>query len=108
MTSFDLLPWLLGLAVGLLVWWHTLGARNVARRAAKRHCREHGLYFIDELAFKGWRLDRGRPNGWRIRRSYCFEFYQRGDQRYTGHVDVVGHRAARVHLEPHPTPDEAR
>lgn len=106
LTSFDLLPWLLGLAAVALVWWHTLGARNVARRAARRQCREHDVYFIDELAFSGLGFGRSRGGGWRIRRYYSFEFYQRGDRRYQGRVDIVGLRTERVELEPHPGPDD--
>ncbi len=108
MTLFDLLPWLLGIAIGALVWWHTLGARTIARRAARQTCRDHGVYFIDELAFRRLSLGRGRHGrGWRVRRHYDFEFYSRGDRRYSGCVDMVGLRVERVQLGPHPEPGDS-
>lgn len=104
MTGFDLLPWLLALALGATVWWHALGARRIARRVARRRCREAGVHFIDELALSRVKLDRQR--GFRIKRSYRFEFFQRGDRRYEGRIDMLGYRIERVELEPHPGPED--
>lgn len=98
---FEFFPWLLGLSVLALFWWQSLGARWAARRAAIAACKEAGVTFIDELVFKRLSLGRGA-----LKRRYRFEFYQRGDRRYTGWVDLHGQRVVHVEMGPHPFTQE--
>ncbi|WP_158583466.1 DUF3301 domain-containing protein [Salinisphaera sp. Q1T1-3] len=98
----ELAPWLLGLAVVALVWWRAMGARASARRAAQNACAEADVIFIDELAFKRLGLTRDRTGHWRLARRYGFEFYQRGDRRYAGTIEMHGQAVAHVYMGPRP------
>ncbi|MES1941038.1 hypothetical protein T5B8_12393 [Salinisphaera sp. T5B8] len=94
---FEFFPWLIGLALVALFWWQSLGARSAARRAALAACEQAEVTFIDELAFQRIWIGRGA-----LRRRYRFEFYRRGDRRYSGHVDMHGQRVAHIEMEPYP------
>lgn len=94
---FDYFPWLIGTALVAIFWWQSLGARSRARRAALAACEDARMTFIDELAFDRIGLGRGF-----IKRRYRFEFYQRGDRRYGGIVEMNGLHVAQVQLEAHP------
>lgn len=94
---FEFFPWLLGLALIAIFWWQSLGARWTARRAAIKACGQADVTFIDELAFQRLALGRGA-----LKRRYRFEFYRRGDRRYTGWVDMHGPRVVHVEMGPHP------
>ncbi|WP_423822389.1 DUF3301 domain-containing protein [Salinisphaera sp. SPP-AMP-43] len=98
----DLVPWLLLLAVIALVWWRQMGARALARRAAQKACAEAEVIFIDELAFKRIGLARDDHGSLRLIRRYGFEFYQRGDRRYAGTVEMYGQRVRHVYMGPRP------
>jgi hypothetical protein len=99
---FNYLPWLFALVFVALFWWSAIGARAKARRAAQRACADAELRFIDELAFQ--RIWLGRDAGGRlcIKRRYGFEFYQRGNRRYGGNIEMHAQCVARVHLDPYP------
>ena len=98
----DSFPWLIGLAVIALLWWHALGARMKARRAAQRACRKAELHFIDELAFKRIELGHNARGQWCVKRHYVFEFYHTGDRRYGGSVEMHAQHVARIQLDPYP------
>lgn len=95
---------LLLLALAGLAWWHNLGARTTARRAARKACAEAGVGFIDEIALKRLRPARAPGGGLCLRRTYGFEFFVAGDRRYAGEVEMRARRIARVHLDPYPFP----
>jgi hypothetical protein len=97
---FEFLPWLLGLSIPAVFWWQSLGARWVARRAAIKACEQADVTFIDELVFQRLSLGRGT-----LKRRYRFEFYRRGDRRYTGWVDMHGQRVVHIEMDPHPFSD---
>lgn len=102
----DTVPLLLAAGVIALVWWHALGAKMAARRAARRACNEAEVRFIDELALERLTIGRARRRDGRralcIRRVYRFEFYWGGELRHSGHVEMHGQRVASVQLDPHP------
>lgn len=102
MSMLDLAPWLILLAVIALVWWRQMGARSAARRAAKSACVDAEVIFIDELAFKRIGITRDDEGIWRLTRHYGFEFYQRGDRRYAGTVEMHGQYVNRVYMGPRP------
>ena len=62
-----------------------------------RACEDAEVTFIDELAFQRIWLGRGT-----LKRRYRFEFYRRGDRRYSGYVDMHGQRVAHIEMEPYP------
>lgn len=102
----DSLPWLLAAAIFACLWWHALGARMTARRAARRACEQADVRFIDELALQ--RIGPGRARHrdgrrpWCIRRVYRFEIYWGGETRHNGYVVMHGQRVASVQLDPYP------
>lgn len=98
----DLAPWLIALAVVALLWWRAMGARANARRAARTACEEAGVTFIDELAFKRLGFARDHAGRRRLARRYGFEFYQRGDRRYAGTIEMHGQTVSRVYMGPRP------
>jgi len=98
----ELAPWLIGLALIALVWWSAMGAKARARAAARAACEDAEMLFIDELALKRLHLTRDAHGKRRLARRYGFEFYQRGDRRYTGTIEMHGQRVARVHMGPRP------
>jgi len=101
----ELAPWLLAGAVLALIWWRAMGARATARRAALKACEKAEVIFIDELAFKRIGLARDAHRSWRVARRYGFEFYDRGDRRYSGTILMHGQRVADVFMGPRPLHD---
>ena len=98
----ELAPWLIGLALVALVWWSAMGAKARARAAARAACEDAEMLFIDELALKRLHLARDAHGKRRLARRYGFEFYQRGDRRYTGTIEMHGQRVAHIEMEPYP------
>ena len=79
-----------------------LKTREIALPAARRHCQEMEVQFLDQSVSLGriW-LKRAADNKVRIWRSYQFEFTATGDQRYRGQVVMLGNAVEFVQLEPH-------
>ena len=85
---FDAFPWLILLAVIALLWWQAMGAKARARAAALAACEEAEVTFIDELAFQRITIGRNAHGQPCVKRRYGFEFYRRGDRRYTGEIEM--------------------
>jgi hypothetical protein len=86
--------------VGLWFWRDSLGAREQARAASSRACRQIGVQLLDDtvaLERLWWRRDRdGRL---RLERLYLFEFTDTGLARRTGSVLLVGWRVEVLRME---------
>ncbi len=86
--------------VGLWFWRDSLGAREQARAASFRACRQSGVQLLDDtvaLERLWWRRDRdGRL---RLERLYLFEFTDTGLVRRTGSVLLVGWRVEVLRME---------
>ena len=86
--------------VGLWFWRDSLGAREQARAASSRACRQIGVQLLDDtvaLERLWWRRDRdGRL---RLERLYLFEFTDTGLVRRTGSVLLVGWRVEVLRME---------
>ncbi|MDG4549909.1 MAG: DUF3301 domain-containing protein [Candidatus Contendobacter sp.] len=86
--------------VGLWFWRDSLGAREQARAASSRACRQTGVQLLDDtvaLERLWWRRDRdGRL---RLERLYLFEFTDTGLTRRTGSVLLVGWRVEVLRME---------
>ncbi|MDG4594646.1 MAG: DUF3301 domain-containing protein [Candidatus Contendobacter sp.] len=86
--------------VGLWFWRDSLGAREQARAASSRACRQSGVQLLDDtvaLERLWWRRDRdGRL---RLERLYLFEFTDTGVVRRTGSVLLVGWRVEVLRME---------
>jgi hypothetical protein len=86
--------------VGLWFWRDSLGAREQARAASSRACRQSDVQLLDDtvaLERLWWRRDRdGRL---RLERLYLFEFTDTGLIRRTGSVLLVGWRVEVLRME---------
>ena len=86
--------------LGLLFWRDSLGAREQARAASSRACRQSGVQLLDDtvaLERLWWRRDRDGRLKWE--RWYVFEFTDTGHRRQTGSVLLVGWRVEVLHME---------
>jgi hypothetical protein len=94
---------LIGLVVlGVAYWWRSMGAREVALKAARRHCEQHALQLLDDsVVLRGIWLERDRNARLSVRRSYRFEFSATGAERYQGRIVTLGDRVQSVQLSPH-------
>lgn len=97
----DLL-WLALLAGAGWLWWRAQGARELALRAARRHCDQEQVQLLDDTVAAQrfwWRRGRsGHLTPWWL---FEFEFTATGDDRYRGSVVILGGKVETVHLEPH-------
>lgn len=84
------LPALLLLGVGLL-WHSALGAREAARRHARRLCAAANLQLLDEtVSLERMRPQRDDRGGWSWRRTYAFEVSSTGSDRLRGSLHMLG------------------
>lgn len=85
-----------------LLWLYMQAVRELALRAAKRHCREMGVQFLDgSVVLDGVKPVRG-PNGViALAQRFRFEFTTTGEKRYRGETVFVGKRQTSMQLEPH-------
>lgn len=93
-----------GLALLALLGWFvydTLTAREAAERVARAACTREGLQFLDETVH-GVALRLVRDSDGRLvpHRTFRFEFSDDGVGRRGGSVEVTGHVAGAVELEP--------
>lgn len=103
MRAYLLNLFLLAVIGGVLVfWWKTQGVKQLAFRAAQRHCDELGLQLLDQsVMLRGLGIKR---HGWgrlRVRRKFGFEFSSTGEERYRGEVWMLDGAVERVAVEPH-------
>ncbi len=97
----DLL-WLLGAWLFMLYWWNAKGAKEIALRATRRHCRELELQLLDDsISLRGLWLKRDARGRIRFWRSYNFEFSSSGDDRYQGRIILLGAAIEAINLETH-------
>ncbi|MDG4605246.1 MAG: DUF3301 domain-containing protein [Candidatus Contendobacter sp.] len=86
--------------MGLWFWRDSLGAREQARAASARACRQSSVQLLDDtvaLERLWWRRDRdGRL---KLERLYLFEFTDTGQRRRIGSVLLVGWRVEVLHME---------
>lgn len=86
----------------VLLWFHLLAVRDLALAAAKRHCEQMGVQFLDgSVVLTGMKLTRTSTGSRAIAQRFQFEFTVTGARRYHGETVFVGKRQARMHLEPH-------
>lgn len=86
----------------LLFWWNTLGIRQLAYKAARRHCEEQGVQLLDQsVMLKRVRLRRNKAGGLSLLRVFAFEFASTGDERYCGEVSSLGRLPISVKLDVH-------
>lgn len=90
MSGFDFIV-LLFMAGLLLLWWDSLGAREVAKRSVKKVCEGHDVQFLDDtVKIARIRLRRNSLGQLRIYRAYHFEFSYSGEDRGLGEIELLG------------------
>jgi hypothetical protein len=100
-VSFSfLIGFLLVVGIVLLFWRDSLGAREQARAASSRACRQTNVQLLDDtVALERLWLRRDRDGRLKWERLYVFEFTDTGQRRQTGSVLLVGWRVEVLHME---------
>ncbi len=94
--------WLLLLAAVAGLWWHLTDTRERALTAAQDHCEAVGVQFLDGSVMRdGFRFPRNRNGTLVLLQRFLFEFSTSGDQRYQGHIELIGKRVVKLELEAH-------
>ncbi len=87
-------------AVMVWIWWDGLGAKEVAHKESKRLCQLHDVLLLDDtVALRRMRLSRHRNGRIGLYRRFVFEFTSDGDQRYKGHIDMLGEDILQTYMD---------
>jgi hypothetical protein len=94
--------YLLVLLFAVAVFWQSaMQARDAANVAAREACNERGVQLLDgTVAFRQWKLQRGRDGRMGLQRTYVFDYSEDGETRRQGFVIVSGRRVEFVGLGP--------
>lgn len=85
-----------------VIWLHMQLVRELALSAARRHCEQMGVQFLDSTVVRsGLRLSRSQSGSLALLQSFRFEFTVHGDRRYHGEAVFLGRRQISMQLEPH-------
>lgn len=100
MSFYWFISVLLVTGVGLWFWRDSLGAREQARAASSRACRQVNVQLLDDtVALERLWLRRDCDGRLKWERLYVFEFTDTGHRRQTGSVLLVGWRVEVLHME---------
>jgi len=93
------------LALGYQAWAWQQTAKGQAMQVVKRRCQQEALQLLDDtLVLEKMRIRPGKT-GWSLWRCYQFEFTSTGDQRYRGHVVLLGRKLEAIELAAYRAPD---
>ncbi len=107
--DLETLAGLLLLVLAFAVFWRGRGVRELAYRHAQRRCVSEGVQLLDDqVAFAGWRWQRGNQGQRYLVRSYVFEFSVTGTERLRGWMSMRGRQLAAMELAPYPVFESAR
>ena len=99
MTEFA--SFVLVVAVLGLLWRAAVEARAIAFHAAHEACERGGLQLLDgTVVFKSWRAGRAAGAGFRLFRTYLFDYSEDGASRRQGFVILRGREIEIVGLGP--------
>ena len=99
MTEFA--SFVLVVAVLGLLWRAAVEARAIAFHAAHEACERAGLQLLDgTVVFKSWRAGRAAGAGFRLFRTYLFDYSEDGASRRQGFVILRGREIEIVGLGP--------
>ncbi len=94
----SIIPWFLGLAALIGVWWQQAKARDAVRLAGQRITRAKSLVFLDDsVVLSTLRIRRLRGKV-ALLREYRFEFTDQGGQRMPGKIVYFGGRVTAMHF----------
>jgi hypothetical protein len=99
---------LLLLLGGLVFALAAIRSKEVARLAAREHCRVLGLALLDDTVVLTRLLPQRNEQGHLVwQRRYRFEFSQDGEQRYTGALVLLGRHVQGITTDAYRwTPDD--
>ena len=102
MSDLHAVLWLFVTAGIIYYWRRALQAKDLAFRAAERHCREMDVQMLDQSVYlrKLW-LKRNSRGALCLWRAFYFEFTSTGEDRYSGRVVMLSRRIEGVQLDPH-------
>ncbi len=100
MSFYFLISLLFMMGIGLWFWRDSLGAREQARAASTRACRQSNVQLLDDtVALERLWLRRDHNGRLKWERLYVFEFTDTGHRRQTGSVLLIGWRVEVVQME---------
>ena len=87
-------------SVVIWLWWDGLGAKEVAHKQSKQLCQQHDVLLLDDtVALRRMRLSRHRTGKIGLYRRFVFEFTSDGNERYYGHIDMLGVDVLQTHMD---------
>ena len=94
--------WLTLIVLLLWHWWQSLKVKEVALKAASRHCEGLVLQLLDQSVYlRGIWLKRNDQGKIKIWRSYLFDFTATGDDRAKGRIALLGLEVTGITLDAH-------
>jgi hypothetical protein len=88
---------LLLLVAALVYAFVALYGKELATAAAREHCRQHGLMFLDDtVVLKRLSVRRNSDGRIVLQRRYRFEFSSDGDLRYSGEIVLSGYHVLSI------------
>ncbi len=94
--------WLTAFAIIVFYWIHAMRTKEIAVKAAEKHCEFMQVQFLDQTVFlKKLYIKRNSTGHLGFMREYYFEFTVSGEDRYFGRVFMLGNRVESVNLDPH-------
>ena len=100
MSFSFLLGFIAVVGIGLWFWRDSLGAREQARAASSRACRQSNVQLLDDtVALERLWLRRDRDGRLKLERLYLFEFTDTWLIRRVGSVLLVGWRVEVLQME---------
>ena len=104
--SMPVLFFLVVFAAVVAVVWRMLRVKEFAIAAAKKHCRDMDVQFLDGTVVQcGFKVR--LQSGWRpvILQTFSFEFATTGEKRYLGWTTYRGRQRISMELQPHVFPE---
>ncbi len=83
-----------------IVWLGTMRARDSARAAVTRLCKQHNLQLLDQsVALASMRISRATSGGLTLRRLFRFDYTETGNTRENGSIWIRGDRAELISIK---------
>ncbi len=81
-------------------WFAAQAVKEIAYAAVRRHCQQLHLQMLDDyVALQQLSLQRNLYGKISLRRVYGFEFSATGEERYQGHITLVGQVIQGIELD---------
>lgn len=90
----------------ILFIWRIMSVKDLALIAAKKHCQEMDVQFLDGSVVQcgiKYVFSKFKPA---IMQSYQFEFTTSGERRYIGWTTFKGRQKVSMELQPHTFPNQ--